>query len=103
MWRFQIYGHLAKARGHRDGHFAGRLLREARSVKVLEGSGQGSGKCCERVGNACLGDSIFCLWLEQRATKGIRGEVERYSWERHRARATGPLHRLCLALLGKNL
>ena len=25
-------GHLAKARGHRDGHFAGRLLREARSV-----------------------------------------------------------------------
>jgi len=25
--------------------------------------------CWERVGNACLGDSIFCLWLERRATR----------------------------------
>ena len=42
MWRFQIYGHLAKARGHRDGRFARRLLWDPRSI-MLEESWQGSG------------------------------------------------------------
>ena len=68
MWRFQIYGHLAKAHGHRDSRFARRLLWEGVGRElagfwlVLVGCWEGAGS---ELGMPALGDSVFCLRLEE--------------------------------------